>query len=98
MKDIVNVTKLFDTYGMLLSAKQAKYIDLYYFEDMSLAEIAKLYNVSRAAIHDAIHTAVNEITKYESILMIVFKNDQRAALYEKYGTNALVEELKKVDK
>ncbi len=98
MKDIINIAKLFDTYGMLLSAKQARYIELYYFEDMSLAEIANQYNISRAAIHDAIHVATKEITRYEAALMIVSKKDQRVALYEKFETNPLVVELRKIDK
>ena len=43
---------LFDYYGCLLTEKQQEYFTSYYFDDMSLAEIADIYNVSRNAVHD----------------------------------------------
>ena len=38
---------LFDYYGCLLTVKQQEYFTSYYFDDMSLAEIADAYGVSQ---------------------------------------------------
>ena len=44
--------QLFDFYGCLLTEKQQEYFTSYYFDDMSLAEIADEHNISRNAVHD----------------------------------------------
>ena len=54
--------QLFDFYGCLLTEKQQEYFTSYYFDDMSLAEIADEHNISRNAVHDQlkkIYTAVD---------------------------------------
>ena len=43
--------QLFDFYGCLLTEKQQEYFTSYYFDDMSLAEIADEHNISRNAVH-----------------------------------------------
>lgn len=41
---------LFEFYATLLTDKQMNYIELYYADDYSLAEIAEEFNISRQAV------------------------------------------------
>lgn len=66
--NIKEITMLFDTYGSLLTEIKQKYINLHYFEDMSLKEIANINNISRTAVHSSIISGIEELTKYEKKL------------------------------
>ena len=48
------MTMLFDFYGELLTDRQKEFFDLYYNEDLSLAEIAENYGISRQGVRDVI--------------------------------------------
>ena len=48
----VRLGRLFDANGCLLTEKQQKCLELYFCDDLSLAEIADELEVSRQAIHD----------------------------------------------
>ena len=45
---------LYDFYGDLLTDRQKEFYDLYYNEDLSLAEIAENYGISRQGVRDVI--------------------------------------------
>ena len=47
------MTMLFDFYGELLTERQKEFYQLYYDEDLSLAEIAENYGISRQGVRDA---------------------------------------------
>ena len=57
MEDTVLRTMLFDFYGDLLTAKQRECFDLHYHEDLSLAEIAAMANITRQGVWDNIRRA-----------------------------------------
>ena len=48
------MTMLFDFYGEVLTPRQKEFFDLYYNEDLSLAEIAENYGISRQGVRDVI--------------------------------------------
>ena len=48
------MTMLLDFYGEILTQRQREFFDLYYNEDLSLAEIAENYGISRQGVRDAI--------------------------------------------
>ncbi len=48
------MTMLFDFYGDLLTERQKEFFDLYYNEDLSLAEIAENSGISRQGVRDVI--------------------------------------------
>ena len=52
-KDL-HIAVLFDFYGAMLTDKQKDVIDLYYNEDLSLAEIAEHEGISRQGVRDNI--------------------------------------------
>ncbi len=48
------MTMLYDFYGELLTERQREFFDLYYTEDLSLAEIAENAGISRQGVRDVI--------------------------------------------
>lgn len=56
---------LFEFYAALLTDKQMNYIELYYADDYSLAEIAEEFQVSRQAVYDNIKRTEKILEAYE---------------------------------
>ena len=59
------MTMLFDFYGELLTERQKEFYQLYYDEDLSLAEIAENYGISRQGVRDVIVRAEAYMTEIE---------------------------------
>ena len=59
------MTMLFDFYGEVLTPRQKEFFDLYYNEDLSLAEIAENYGISRQGDRDVIVRAEAIMTDLE---------------------------------
>ena len=59
------MTMLFDFYGDILTDRQRELFDLYYNEDLSLAEIAENCGISRQGVRDVIVRAENAMTELE---------------------------------
>ena len=59
------MTMLFDFYGEVLTPRQKEFFDLYYNEDLSLAEIAENYGISRQGVRDVIVRAEAVMTDLE---------------------------------
>ena len=65
------MTMLLDFYGEILTQRQREFFDLYYNEDLSLAEIAENYDISRQGVRDAIvraEAAINELEDKTGLL------------------------------
>lgn len=65
---------LYDLYGELLTDKQQSYFEDYYFDNLTLQEIAENSDVSRNAIHKQIKEAEDKLNHFESVLNIYKKN------------------------
>lgn len=59
-KDI-RVAELIDVYGMLLSERRRKIIEDYYYDDLSLSEIADNTGISRQGVRDSIKKSESEL-------------------------------------
>ena len=59
------MSMLFDFYGDLLTDRQKEFYDLYYNEDLSLAEIAENYGITRQGVRDVIVRAEAILTEIE---------------------------------
>jgi predicted DNA-binding protein YlxM (UPF0122 family) len=71
------VNLLFDFYAPLLKGKQRKYLELYYLDDLSLSEIAEMYDVSRQAVYDHIKRAEKQLFEYEQKLQLASRHQLR---------------------
>ena len=67
---------LFDFYGDLLTDRQREFYDLYYNEDLSLAEIAENYGISRQGVRDVIVRAEAAKTEIEDKTHIIRRFQQ----------------------
>lgn len=81
--DYLYANRLFDSYGLLLTARQRKILEDYYHNDFSMQEIATNEGVSKAAISDLLNRASKQLLYYESILHLIDKEDKRKLIYAK---------------
>ncbi len=73
MEKMLYLNSLFDIYKDLLTEKQQKYFMDYYFNNLSLAEIADKYSVSRNAIFNQLKIIEDKLNDYEKKLKIYDK-------------------------
>ena len=74
MEKIVEQGILFDFYGPLLTQHQQEICSAALYEDLSLAEIAEQYGITRQGVHDLLKRCDHILRDYEDKL----------GLYEKY--------------
>lgn len=97
------INDLLAWYGNLLTDNQLDIMQVYYGEDLSLAEIAENNGVSRAAIHDTIKRSEDLLENYEKKLQVVSKYKQRIKRYEQLKALnneevlKIVEQLEKIE-
>lgn len=65
---------LYDYYGDLLNEDNKKYFEDYYFDNLSLAEIAENNNISRNAVHKHIKSTEKKLKFYEEKLKLYEKD------------------------
>ena len=79
------MTMLFDFYGELLTERQKEFFDLYYNEDLSLAEIAENYGITRQGVRDVIVRAEGIMTEMEDKTVIIKRFHQMQAQLREAG-------------
>ncbi|MDD3392761.1 MAG: sigma factor-like helix-turn-helix DNA-binding protein [Bacilli bacterium] len=94
--DIVYINDLYDCYGNLLTDKQQKYFEDYYFNNLTLAEISDNYHISRNAIHKQIKEALNKLYFYEDKLNIYSKKKKIRSIIEKIDDQDLQKQIEEV--
>lgn len=73
---------LIDFYGCLLTDHQQNVLYDYYFNDLSMNEIAENCNVSKSAISDLIKRSLNQLYLYEEKLHLVANSKKRNTIIE----------------
>lgn len=61
---------LYALYGHLLTPGQRDYFEDYYYNDLSLGEIADNHHVSRQAVYDNLKRSANSLIKYDQVLQL----------------------------
>lgn len=69
----LNIGFLLDFYGVLLSDRKRSVMDMYYNEDLSLAEVAEEIGISRQGVRDVIKKAEEDLLFYEERLGLAKK-------------------------
>lgn len=70
------VSLLLDFYGEVLTQKQREVIELYYDEDLSLAEIAEHAEITRQGVRDCIKRGEQTLFEMEEKLGLVKRFDE----------------------
>lgn len=96
MKELVYYTMLYDIYGNLLTDKQQEYFEAYYFNNLSLSELANIYNISRNAVHKQLKETVNKLENYESNLKLALKNELLESIITEISDEELKRKIQKV--
>lgn len=108
MEKFVVITYLFDFYQNLLTEKQRELLKEYYFEDLSLGELALQHQITRQSAFDTIKKAEQKLLDYEEKLSLFSKyqtqqqmlrhlKDACIAVQEKYVVEDMGEVVALVD-
>lgn len=83
------MTMLYDFYGELLTERQKEFFDLYYNEDLSLAEIAENAGISRQGVRDVIVRAEGVMQEVEDKTGLIRRFEAQRPHLEAIETAAL---------
>ena len=72
----IYLNNLYDYYSPLFTEKQREYFEAYYFDDLSLSEIAENSHVSRNAVHGQIKIVEEKLEFYEKTLHLYEKSEK----------------------
>lgn len=73
MENTIYLTILYDYYKPLLTEKQCTYFEDYYFNNLTLSEMAENYEVTRSAVNKQINLTIEKLNEYEEKLNL-YKN------------------------
>ena len=73
MEERVYLIELYEYYGKLLTKKQQQYFEDYYYDNLTILEIAENELISKNAISNQIITIKDKLYYYEEILNL-YKN------------------------
>ncbi len=86
MEKNVQIGILCDIYGELLTEKQRDILDLYYNNNLSLAEIAEEMNVTRQAVKDSISKGERKLFRFRRKL----RNYEKGTKTRKTNTKDII--------
>ena len=78
LEKIIRVGRLYDHYGLLLTERQQKCLELHFLQDWSLGEIAADFGVSRQAVNDILRRSEEMLEEYEKRLKLLQQEAVRA--------------------
>ncbi len=92
----IYLTILFDYYGELLTEKQKTYFKYYYFDNLSLSEIAENLSISRNAIHKQLKLIEEKLESLEEKLNLYKKDEELKKIIKNIKDENIKLELQKL--
>jgi len=89
------ISYLLDFYGNILTEKQREAVDLYYNEDLSLAEISEHVGITRQGVRDAIKRGEETLVEMEGKLGFAEKFDDYRKAFEEINKCANIIRISK---
>lgn len=87
---------LYDYYQELLTLNQQEIFELYYFDNLSLSEIADNLSKSRNAIHKSLKSITSKLSEYENKLKLYQKYQQIEKILTKHDNQELKNRILKL--
>ncbi len=98
LKEIVELTRLYDVYGPLLSDHKKEIFESYVLDNYSLAEIAEQVGISRQGVRDIVKRCSKELQEAEDKLGFLKKLDRVSEIVEETKEkNSNIEVSKKLE-
>lgn len=76
MEERVYIISLYDYYGKLLTEKQQKYFEDYYFDNLTMEEIAENDKISKNAVSKQLINIKEKLNYHENILKLNYNKEQ----------------------
>ncbi|HHV79751.1 MAG TPA: DNA-binding protein [Firmicutes bacterium] len=95
MNPLYRLPLLYAFYGNLLTERQRTFFEMRYYQDLSLGEIAENLRISRAAVHDGLERAEDELELLEEKLGVVAQHLRERSMLSKL--ESILNELEVVD-
>ena len=89
MEEREEIIELYELYKGLLTENQRLYFESYYYEDLSLNEIADNNKVSKSLVSKIINNTIKKIKHYEEVLNINYKEDELKKLLNKVNDDKI---------
>ena len=96
MDKFLYLNELYDFYKKMFTDKQREYFEEYYFNNLSLSEIAENHDVSRNAVHNELKLIENKLIELEEKLELNKKKNKIVEILENKIDNKTIEEIKNI--
>ena len=96
MDKYIYLNELYDCYKELFTSKQKEYFEEYYFNNLSLSEIADNYGVSRNAVHNELKLMEKRLQELEDKLKLNEKKKNIIEILENKIDNSIMERIKNI--
>ena len=96
MDKFIYLNELYDCYKELFTDKQREYFEEYYFNNLSLSEIAENYQVTRNAVHNELKLMENRLEELEKKLKLNEKKNKIVEILSNKIDNSIMERIKNI--
>lgn len=91
MENVLYLTELYDYYSNLFTEKQKSYFEDYYFDNLTMEEIAENNNVSKNAISKTLIEVKEKLIEYENALHLYERRKKIESLLDEETLNTISE-------
>jgi len=96
MEELVYYNELYDYYKELLTEKQKNYFEEYYFNNLSLSEIAENYDITRNAVSKQLKIVIEKLDELEEKLSLRKKSIIMEEIMEDIDDKKIVQRMREV--